>query len=255
MRRLTSRTVHRYLSVVIGIQLLFWTISGLVFSWNPIAKVRGEHLVREVEKVDLSSFRLLGVNNIVERHKTEPVAGRLVTVELRMMLDSPVYEFSFAGDSSDAYGQSIFDATTGEKLSPISEEQARKIAIADFAEDAGVSSAELMEGDLSSHSEYRGKELPVWRVVLDHNSGTVIYVSANRGVVTTRRNNRWRLFDFFWMLHTMDYQGRDNFNSWILRSFSVFGVATVLSGYWLWWRSSRVRRKWRKSSSRNRKQE
>ena len=76
----------------------------------------------------------------------------------------------------------------------------------------------------------RQQELPVSRVVLDHTTGTVIYVSVNRGVVTSRRNNRWRLFDFFWTLHTTDYQGRNNFNSWLLRSISVFGVATVLSG-------------------------
>jgi uncharacterized iron-regulated membrane protein len=102
-----------------------------------------------------------------------------------------------------------------------------------------------METVSSLHSEYRGKELPAWRVELDHPSGTVIYVAANRGLVTTRRNHRWRLFDFFWMLHTMDYQGRDNFNSWLLMSFSVFGVVTVVSGYWLWWRTSTLRRKWR----------
>ena len=62
----------------------------------------------------------------------------------------------------------------------------------------------------------------------------MIYVSAERGVVTTRRNNRWRIFDFFWMLHTMDYQGRDSFNHWLLRIVSAFGLLTVLTGYVLW---------------------
>lgn len=246
MKKTNSRTIHRYLSVVIGVQLLFWTTSGLFFSWNPIVMVRGEHLIREVEPVDLSQFNLMSIQDVLLQRT--PDSGRFpANTELRMLLNEPVYEVTFANSENSSTEQLIFDAVTGEKLSPVSEVQARLIAQQDFAEVAEIVSAELIEGNLSSHSEYRGKELPVWRIVMDHPTGTVIYVSANRGVVTTRRNNRWRIFDFFWMLHTMDYQGRDNFNSWVLRSFSIFGVATVLSGYWLWWRTSRFRRTLRRS--------
>jgi hypothetical protein len=33
------------------------------------------------------------------------------------------------------------------------------------------------------------------------------------------------------MTHTMDYQGRDNFNTLLLRAFSLLGLITVLSGF------------------------
>lgn len=40
------------------------------------------------------------------------------------------------------------------------------------------------------------------------------------------------------MTHTMDYEGRDNFNTVVLRAFSILGLITVLSGFLLWYTSS-----------------
>jgi hypothetical protein len=40
------------------------------------------------------------------------------------------------------------------------------------------------------------------------------------------------------MTHTMDYEGRDNFNTLVLRAFSFLGLITVLSGFLLWYTSS-----------------
>jgi hypothetical protein len=243
MRKLNSRSIHRYLSVVVGIQLLLWTTSGLIFSWNSIDKVRGENLIRKSTPVDLMIHELFTIREILDTNGIGTSKGEVVRVELRSLLDKAVYEVEFTIGESDKLQQILFDARTGTRLSPVTEELAAEIARRDFPEDVGVKSVELVETNPGSHSEYRGKELPVWRVSLDHPTGTVIYVSANRGLVTARRNNQWRLFDVFWMLHTMDYQGRDNFNSWLLRSFSVFGVTTVLSGYWLWWRTSWIRKR------------
>jgi uncharacterized iron-regulated membrane protein len=45
------------------------------------------------------------------------------------------------------------------------------------------------------------------------------------------------------MTHTMDYQGRDNFNTIVLRVFSLLGLLTVLSGFVLWFTSSKTIRK------------
>ena len=69
---------------------------------------------------------------------------------------------------------------------------------------------------------------------LDDPVDTKIWVSALRGTVVTRRNNRWRWFDWFWMLHTMDYQMRDDFNTWWLKAVSLRGVTTAVSGFVLW---------------------
>ena len=194
-------------------------------------------MIRRQKIINLDDFQIMGINQVFPEPGSEFDNASLVSATLRPMLERPVYEFTV--EQGDSQTLALFDAVTGQKISPISPDIAKEIAIGDFTEEVEAISVELIES-VGSHSEYRGKELPAYRVVLDHASGTVIYVSANRGVVTTRRNNRWRLFDFFWMLHTMDYQGRDNFNHWVLKGVSVFGLVTVLSGFVLWFKTTRL---------------
>ena len=45
------RKTHRYLGLFLGIQFLFWTISGLYFSWTNIDEIRGEHLINKNVKL------------------------------------------------------------------------------------------------------------------------------------------------------------------------------------------------------------
>jgi len=41
------------------------------------------------------------------------------------------------------------------------------------------------------------------------------------------------------MMHTMDYQTRDNLSNWLLRAFSIFGLLTISSGFILFFVSQR----------------
>ena len=50
MAKITLRKFHKYISLLIAIQLLLWTVSGIYFSFNKIENVRGEqYLIAEVE--------------------------------------------------------------------------------------------------------------------------------------------------------------------------------------------------------------
>lgn len=77
--------------------------------------------------------------------------------------------------------------------------------------------------------------MPVYRVVLDHPKQPHIYVCPITGEILKRRNKLWRIFDFFWMLHIMDYGERENFNHWLLTAMSVLAITTSTSGLILWW--------------------
>jgi hypothetical protein len=59
------------------------------------------------------------------------------------------------------------------------------------------------------------------------------------GTVQKFRNDKWRVFDFLWMLHTMDYESRDEIGNLLLRLFSILGLITILSGFALYFTSSR----------------
>ncbi|MHA6250022.1 hypothetical protein ACXYMU_18970 [Pontibacter sp. CAU 1760] len=87
--------------------------------------------------------------------------------------------------------------------------------------------------------------MPAWAITFNEPDCTV-YISSEYGNYQAIRHNRWRVFDFLWMLHTMDFEGRDNFGNILLRVFSLFGVFTVLSGFFLYYVSSPSVRKVKK---------
>ena len=41
--KIKIRKTHRYLGLFLGIQFLFWTISGLYFSWTDLDEIHGDH--------------------------------------------------------------------------------------------------------------------------------------------------------------------------------------------------------------------
>jgi uncharacterized iron-regulated membrane protein len=53
--RSNLRRWHIWLGWIVGIPILFWTVSGLVMVARPIDEVRGTHLLREPEPVRLAS--------------------------------------------------------------------------------------------------------------------------------------------------------------------------------------------------------
>jgi hypothetical protein len=58
-------------------------------------------------------------------------------------------------------------------------------------------------------------------------------LSPATGELVSRRHELWRIFDFVWMLHIMDYETRDNVNNWLLRPFTWGALLMALSGVWL----------------------
>ena len=56
---------------------------------------------------------------------------------------------------------------------------------------------------------------------------------ATRDVVAAR-TTRWRVFDFLWMLHIMDFQSRDDFNHPLLQIAAFLGLVVALGGVALW---------------------
>ena len=55
MARITLRKFHRYISLLIAVQLLLWTISGIYFSFNKIENIRGEQYLIASTKVPIDT--------------------------------------------------------------------------------------------------------------------------------------------------------------------------------------------------------
>ena len=228
---LRIRKMHRYLGLILGIQFLFWTISGLYFSWTNIDEIHGDfqHKHPPTLKAD---FHLISPDSILQKLKPDFINS----FQIVSILQQPFYSINYSKAKETKL--ILANAQTGAIRMPVAKDEAVNIAAESFNSEPKLVSAEYITS-ANAHHEYRGKPLPAWAVTFDHPSNTTVYVSAERGMVETFRNNKWRLFDFLWMGHVMGYQERDNINNWLLRFFSLFGLITVISGFALFFVSNR----------------
>jgi len=50
------------------------------------------------------------------------------------------------------------------------------------------------------------------------------------GEIVAIRSSSWRIWDFLWGLHIMDYIDRDNINNILIKIFSILALISSLSG-------------------------
>jgi hypothetical protein len=81
--------------------------------------------------------------------------------------------------------------------------------------------------------------LPAWRVEFADADGTALFVSAANGDLLGAKNDAWRLWDFAWMFHIMDYDDRQSFNHPLIITAGVGAAWLALSGFILIFRSFR----------------
>jgi uncharacterized membrane protein YkoI len=223
------RKTHRWLGFVLGIQFLMWTIGGLYFSWSNMDEVHGDHQKAHVHPLS-AEVELTSPKQIVDKIKLQDSAKYIFDLKLVQILDAPVYQISYSEKHDGVKKIQLANAQTGELRAALTEKEAKEIAQKAFSDSAKVVKIEYLT-TTNGHHEYREQPLPAFAVTFDHPSSTTVYVSAELGTVQKFRNNKWRIFDFLWMMHTMDYQGRDNLSNWLLRAFSVFGLFTISSGF------------------------
>lgn len=230
--KLWIRKWHRWLAIVVGIQFLFWTVSGLYFSLVPIKTVRGEdRSFSEPQNLDLAAAgEILAPADLWSRYGSEEIRE----VRLQNGRRGLVYGFYAGG----RFPKALVDARSGEPLPAIAEEDAVAAARADYGAEFQVEKAVLLD---EAPADYHGP-VPVFQVKVADKRATRLYISPLTGEVIQRRNRFWRIFDFLWMLHILDFQERENFNNNLLRVVASGSVVTVISGYALWVTS----RRWRK---------
>ena len=219
------RKTHRYLGIFLGIQFLFWTFSGLYFSWTNLDEIHGDHL-KNLDHRPKAFTNLTGLENLA-------VENGIQSIELRDIGGLPYY---WVNDKM------LFNALTAEAKNGITKEEALKVAKMHMRTDLMVKDIELITA-VDQHHEYREKLLSAYVISYQHSNNIKAYVSQADGKFQTVRHRSWRWFDFLWMTHTMDYESRDNFNTFLLRAFSLLGFITVLSGFLLWFISSSTLRR------------
>ena len=212
-----------------GVQVLIWTLTGLYMTAVHIDIIHGDHFVRAAESRSVRPSTMASPMTVAA---AVPAARQ---VRLAWLGERPVYI------AEGHQGELLFDAGTGRRLPSPSRDEVRRAAEHWFT---GPEPLKRLEIITEIPGEIRGREPPLWRAEFEGWNKPTLYLSPATGQLVSRRHELWRIFDFLWMLHIMDYETRDNVNNWLLRGFTLLALTTVLSGAWLlWFAFPRKRRK------------
>jgi uncharacterized iron-regulated membrane protein len=215
---LVARRIHKWLALFVGLQVLLWLLTGLYMTAIHIDVIHGDRFIRPPDR------RPFDLSEIVEPSHVLAGAPGGRSVRLARRIDQPVYVVETGTRPI------VFDAATGARLDRPNEATIRAVARDRFMGDAPIVSAVLLD---RVPPEVRGRESPIWRVEFGGWNRPTLYLSAATGELLTRRHELWRVFDFAWMLHIMDYDERENVNNPLLRVTSWAAVLMATSGAWL----------------------
>jgi hypothetical protein len=209
-----ARRLHRAATLIVGAQLVIWTVTGFAFSWFDFDRLQGAGDRKPVEPLPVGALTV-GVDRAVAA-----VPGKVSAVELRSILGRPVWAVT------NEKGTTLVDGLDGRVRPPVDGGQAKAIALAAHAGTPMVQSVDRVErqGDAVFLS------LPVWRVRLADGHGTEVFVSPETGAVTAWRNAGWRWFDTLWSLHVLGWIQRDNRSFVAMRIVAGLALAVALTG-------------------------
>lgn len=216
-----STQLHKWIALIVGLQVLFWVGGGLVMTAIPIETVRSEHRAAELKPDPLALADLPALGEIARRAGVAPVQA-----ELHPTPRGPAWTLKPAAGEPV-----IVSAATGARFGPMSAAEASAFAKGAYRGEAGVASAVL----LPEAPQETGKSGPLWRVDFSDREKTTFYLSPATGDVVTRRSGVWRFYDFFWRLHIMDWKNGEDFNHPLIIVTTLLTLSIVITGFVLLW--------------------
>jgi hypothetical protein len=210
-----SSWLHKWLALIVGVQMLFWVASGLFFAVFPIERVRSEHRIAQVEVAPLALTA-----------SATDMAALLPEVPTRLTFERAVDGRAVAIAEFAERRPVLIDVESRRILSPLDEAAATAIARAHIGAALEVREARLVS---EGSPQYRGA-LPAWRIAFEDAEGLAVYVAADTGRVTARRSDLWRVYDALWALHIMDWRDHENFNNGLLILASFMSLVMAIAG-------------------------
>jgi hypothetical protein len=216
-----SRTLHKWLALVVGAQELLWIASGFYMVVVDLDFIHGDSLVRNLSPPPPRTRAWFPLNTL----RTHMPGLEQLRIKGLPGFDQPLYEVRASGSIL------LVDAMTGRMLSPLDESRITALAREYYAGRGAPASVTLLTGE--TPLEIQSRPLPLWRVQFDDWHQTTLYIHPDSGELVTRRHRLWRWFDALWMLHIMDYEERTDVNNVLLRTATIAGLALAVSGLWL----------------------
>jgi uncharacterized iron-regulated membrane protein len=214
-----SHKVHKWLMLFIGAQFVIWSITGTYMVYLNIDYIHGDSLVvNHQTKINPENIRY-STQSLYQQY---PLAEQL---SVGVFIDREVYRFTVNDE------QFIVDASTGEQLSPLSKAHVIALAKHSYSANDNIVSTQLITEN--PPFELSSRHLPAWRVDFDDYTSPSLYISAHTGKVVTKRHQFWRIFDWMFRFHVMDYDDGENINNAFLFIIALLAFFAAISGLML----------------------
>lgn len=219
MKRLTQ--LHKWLGLIIAVQLLLWLISGFTLSLIDFNKSGG----RIYQKNIIHPSTQFPDAFIHQEHLSRIITDRFIsdkvdTIKLVNLHGGWFYQVQLANRVK------LFESLSGD-IAYFDKAFAIETAQASYVGSGKLTSVdELPEGTLSRW----GDDGKLWQVSFDDDLATNVIISQSTGKVLRHRNLYTDVSELMFTLHFMDYQKQHSFNHLWIILFASLAVAFSLSG-------------------------
>jgi hypothetical protein len=225
----TVKKLHKWLSLLVFIQLFIWLGTGLFFNLMGHDKARGNQNKSAITLQEVEHNRLINLDRIMKNF-SKPVTE----IALIQRLGKPYYlltheEGLYSHFKSD---YSLVDAYVGEELI-IDGGVASKLAQSSYKGKGDISGVVKIKPPITDMLKERNI---AWQVNFSDALNTSVYIDASSGRLIGHSNDDKRFVDLFFMLHFMDYpflgQGSvGGFNNGQITFFALLTLVFCLTGF------------------------
>ena len=226
------RRWHKWLALVVAIQLVIWLGTGLYFALADHSKAAGNTYRQPIEPGHQEPpARLADIASL-------PVKNAKA-VRLFYLQDMPFYlvERHTSAHASQPRDTAVFNAFTGTPVQ-LDESMIKAQAQRSYSGPGNVLSVRLTESPVAEIPGYRNA---AWAVTMDDALATTIYLRADTAQIIAHVDDPRRLRNLMFKLHFMDYANEGSFNNLFSQLFGLMALLLTLTGIWWLFRIQKAR--------------
>ena len=217
-----SLRFHKWIVLVVGIQVLGWVLGGLIMTAIPIEKVRGEQHAATPILAPIDLKRLVPLDRQLALADQTDVGS----ATLKNTPRGPIWVLKSAAGS-----EGWWNAYTGENIDEIKAGDARRFALMGYKGPGKLTTVDYEEA-APKEAQVSG---PLWRASFADAEHTRLYLDSFTGEVLSRRSDLWGLYDFFYQIHIMNFGASRTYNHPVIVITVAATLVVVLTGFGLLW--------------------
>lgn len=206
--------VHRWLGLIVLLQVLFWSSGGLLMAFLDFSD-----LYVDPPQPGLT-LPALSPQMLATRLQQAGVKGPFDTFQLVQRGGSTWFQVQ------PRSGDPLLVNSHGQIVSPISETQIRNFARSYYRGTGALVQLEKLSRSGGNYVSDR----PLWRARFADAAGTEIYLEPQTGALLARRKRSWGIYHLMWELHLTKYTPWSSVNKGLMALLALMNIVVALTG-------------------------